>query len=58
MKAGNYSIIGCFFFLEGRPHTIVCPTLCASSHAPKILPFLGLYIAVHYIYIYIYIYIY
>ena len=34
------------FFLEGRPHTIVWPILCASSHAPKILPFLGLYIAV------------
>ena len=37
------------FFLEGRPHTIVWPTLCAGSHAPKILPFLGLYIAVQYI---------
>ena len=27
-----------FFFLEVRPHTIVWPTLCTGSHAPKFLP--------------------
>ena len=26
-----------FFFLEGRPHTIVWPTLCAGSYAPNTL---------------------
>ena len=32
------------FFLEGKPHTIVWPTLWAGSHAPKLLP---LYIPVY-----------
>ena len=30
-----------------RPHTVVWLTLCAGCHMPKILLFLGLYIAMH-----------
>ena len=45
LAAPFYPTPSVFFFLEGRPHTIVWPTWRAGSHAPKLLP---LYIAVQY----------
>ena len=35
-------------FFPGRPHTIVWPTWCTGSHAPKLLPlYIALQLAVY-----------